>query len=123
MNSLRMKSIVVAMVMALFTATLSYAQTVTGAISGQVTDESGAVIAGAQVVAHNVATGVDTNATANATGNYSIRFLPIGRYELKVAANGFEAQKFPAFSLEVDQTAKLDAKLKVGAASTTTVVE
>lgn len=123
MNSLRMKSIVVAMVMAIFTATLSYAQTVTGAISGQVTDESGAVVAGAQVVAHNIATGVDTNATANATGNYSIRFLPIGRYELTITANGFEAQKFPAFSLEVDQTAKLDAKLKVGAASTTTVVE
>jgi hypothetical protein len=123
MNSLRIKTIVMAMVMAIFTVTLSYAQTVTGAISGQVTDESGAVIAGAQIVAHNIATGVDTKATANETGNYSIRFLPIGRYELTITANGFEAQKFPAFSLEVDQTAKLDAKLKVGAASTTTVVE
>ncbi len=43
-------------------------QTVTGAITGEVTDPSGAVISGAQVVAHNLGTGVDTPATTNASG-------------------------------------------------------
>jgi hypothetical protein len=104
-------------------AGIAHSQTVTGSISGQVTDSTGAVISGAQVVAHNLATGVDSTAATNDTGNYSIRFLPIGQYELNVSANGFQPVKFPAFALEVDQTVKLNAALKVGEATTTTVVQ
>ncbi|HTF72570.1 MAG TPA: carboxypeptidase-like regulatory domain-containing protein, partial [Edaphobacter sp.] len=54
------------------------AQTVTGAVTGTVTDPSGAVVPGATVVAINVATTVRTPATTNSSGVYSIRFLPIG---------------------------------------------
>jgi len=65
------------------------AQTVTGAVTGTVTDPSGAIIPGATVVAINVATTVRTLATTNSAGVYSIRFLPIGNYEMEVAATGF----------------------------------
>ncbi len=99
------------------------AQTVTGSVSGTVTDTSGAVVPSAQVSVHNVATGVDTQATTNAAGVYSIRFLPIGRYEATVTASGFAAQKFPAFALEIDQTAKIDAHLQAGGSTTTVDVE
>jgi len=98
---------------------VSGAQTVTGSVTGEVKDASGAVIPGAHVVAHNLDTGVETGAITNATGVYRIDFLPIGPYELKVQANGFETAALPAFALEVLQTATLNVKLVVGSAATT----
>ncbi len=54
------------------------AQTVTGNITGTVTDSSGAVVSNAHVVAHNVGTGVDSPATTNDTGFYRIQSCPPG---------------------------------------------
>jgi hypothetical protein len=99
------------------------AQTVTGSVSGTVTDASGAVVPSAQVTAHNVATGVDTQANTNASGVYNIRFLPLGQYEVTVEAPGFASAKLPAFALEVNQTVKFDAHLQTGSATTTVNVE
>jgi hypothetical protein len=99
------------------------AQTVTGSVGGTVTDSSGAVVPNAQVTAHNTATGVDTQATTNGAGIYSIRFLPIGVYEVTVQAPGFATAKLPAFALEVAQTVKFDAHLKTGGATTTVDVQ
>ena len=67
----------------------AWAQTVTGSITGQVTDPSGALVSGASVIAENVATGVKTAATSNGAGVYTIRFLPIGSYKVTVEAKGF----------------------------------
>ena len=100
----------------------SRAQTVTGNITGAVTDTSGAVVAGATVMAHNVRTGVDSEVTTNSSGVYDIRFLPIGQYELTVKANGFTTQTVPAFSLEIDQTAKFNVQLTVGSSTQTVTV-
>ena len=43
---------------------------------------------------------------------YTVRFLPIGSYKVTVEANGFATQAIGPFSLEIDQTAKVDATLK-----------
>ena len=98
------------------------AQTVTGALTGTVTDPSGAIIPGATVVAINVATTVRTVATTNSAGVYSIRFLPIGNYQLEVAAKGFAKITLPQFTLEIGQTAKIDSHLSVGANNTSVTV-
>jgi len=95
-------------------AAFSSGQTVTGAITGEVTDPSGAVVVGAQVVAHNLDTGVDTPTVTNPSGLYRIDFLPIGHYQLSVLANGFDKENLPTFSLEVLQTANFNIKLNVG---------
>ncbi len=95
------------------------AQTVTGNITGTVTDASGAVVPGATVTARNVRTGVESQATTNASGVYFIHFLPIGQYELTVKQSGFTSQTVPAFSLEIDQTAKFDVRLTVGSETQT----
>src|ERR1700722_486693 len=98
------------------------AQTVTGTIRGTITDSTGAIVSGAKVTATNVATGVVTTATSNQTGEYSIRFLQIGLYELNVEAAGFQTASYGPFPLEIDQVAKIDIPLTVGAASTTVTV-
>jgi hypothetical protein len=99
------------------------AQTVTGAITGQVMDPSGAMVVGATVTAENAATGVKTMATTNGSGVYTIRFLPIGSYTVTIDAAGFTTEKLAAFTLDINQTVKADAKLKIGTASTVVVEE
>jgi len=102
----------------LFVST-SVAQTVTGSITGEVTDPSGAVVPGAQVTAHDLDTGVNSTAKTDSSGVYFIQYLPIGHYQVTVEASGFERETLPAFSLEALQAAKFNVKLQVGSASTT----
>ena len=109
----------ITLLLTLMFVSAAVAQTVTGTITGEVTDPSGAVVSGAQVVAHNVSTGVDSPTTTNKDGFYRIQSLPIGHYEVTVQAPGFNKETIPEFSLEVLQTANFNVKLTVGAASTT----
>ena len=99
----------------------AWAQTVTGSVTGEVTDPSGALIAHAHVTAENLSTGVKTEGETNSSGVYSLRFLPIGQYRVTVDAAGFGPLSTPVFTLEINQTVKLNEKLSVGAASTVDV--
>lgn len=98
--------------------TSAVGQTVTGSITGQVTDQSGAVVVGGDVIATNTATGVKTAAKTNSSGVYTIRFLPIGTYTLTIDAKGFASQQTAPFALEIAQTVKIDVALKVGTTAT-----
>ncbi len=98
------------------------AQTVTGTVTGTITDQTGAVISGATVVAHNVETGVDSTATSDSAGVYRVSFLPIGHYQVTVSASGFGKETIPSFQLEAVQTATFNVKLSVGSAATTVSV-
>jgi len=98
---------------------VAFTQTDTGSITGEVTDLTGAVVTGAQVIAHNIDTGVDTATTTNLSGVYTIQFLPIGHYQVTVQAKGFETALVPGFNLEVLQTAKFNVALHVGSAAST----
>jgi hypothetical protein len=98
------------------------AQTVTGTVTGTVSDQSGAVIPAAKVVAHSMDTGIDSSATSNAAGIYRIGFLPIGPYQVTLEAAGFGTQTLPVFQLEALQTATFNVKLATGSVSTTVSV-
>lgn len=99
----------------------AFAQTVTGDISGTVTDASGAVVVGAKVTATNLATNISVSAATNKDGIYSIRFLQIGTYKVEVVSRGFVTQDTEPFLLEVSQVAKVDARLKPGSEATIVV--
>lgn len=94
-------------------------QTITGSIVGTVSDKTGAVMAGATVTAQNGSTGVATSTTTNRDGLYNIRFLPVGSYTITASAQGFTSTTIGPFTLEIDQIAKIDAKLQVGGTSST----
>jgi hypothetical protein len=98
---------------------IAFTQTVTGSLTGEVTDPSGAVVPGARVVAHAIETGVDTATTTNSAGVYRIEFLPIGHYQVSVQASGFETASVSSFMLEVLQTVTFNVKLQVGSAAST----
>jgi hypothetical protein len=108
---------------ALFCWSSASAQTVTGSITGVVTDPSGAVVVGAAVTAENTATAVKTSAKTNAAGVYTIRFLPIGTYTLLINATGFAAENIAPFPLEIDQTAKFDVSLRIAGSTVVEVKE
>ena len=81
----------VPVVLLAFTAALD-AQTGTGAVSGTVTDESGAVIPNASVTITNKATGTSRQLTTNAEGLFSAPALLAGEYEVKAELLGFRTQ-------------------------------
>jgi hypothetical protein len=101
--------------------TAAQAQTVTGSITGTVTDSTGALVPHAQVTATDLDTGVRTQQFTNEAGIYTLRFLPIGHYNLAVGSTGFAPVTTAPFSLEINQTVTLNERLAASAA--TTVVE
>jgi hypothetical protein len=115
-------SCLLAMAACLCCSSLVFAQTVTGSVTGEVTDTTGAVIPSATVVAQNVETNVKTSATTNGVGVYTIGFLPIGRYKVSTSAAGFAERTTAPFALEINQTVKLNTVLSVGAAGTSVQV-
>jgi hypothetical protein len=65
------------------------------------------VIPGATVVAINMATSVQTATKTNGGGVYSIRFLPIGNYQVEVSAEGFNKVTLPQVKLEIGSVAAM----------------
>jgi hypothetical protein len=98
---------------------MAVAQTITGSIRGTVTDPSGAVVAGANVTATNVATNVATQTVTNSDGLYNFQFLNLGDYTISASSSGFSTATIGPFRLQIDQIAKINVKLQVGAAATT----
>ena len=74
--------------MALALAAPVQAQTTTATVRGTATDASGAVAAGAEVVATNVDTGAVRRTTTNADGQYVLSAVIPGRYNFVATANG-----------------------------------
>ncbi|HEY2013379.1 MAG TPA: carboxypeptidase regulatory-like domain-containing protein, partial [Bryobacteraceae bacterium] len=93
------------------------AQTITGSITGTVTDPSNAVVANVKVVATNTGTNLTFPTTTNDSGVYNLVFLPIGQYTVTAEAAGFKKVALGPFALEVNQIAKVEIKLEVGEVS------
>src|SRR5512134_2189949 len=91
-------------------ATVAIAQTTTGAITGSVTDPSGATIPNVKVTATHTATNVAQTTQTNDSGVYNFPFLSIGEYTLAAEAQGFKRVVVGPFRLEVNQTARIDPK-------------
>ena len=100
-------------------ANAAFAQEVTATITGTITDQSGAAIAGANVVAKSTERGISYNSTSNESGLYRISNLPVGSYELRVEKEGFQTSVYPAFTLVLNQIARVDVEMKVGQVSQT----
>ena len=92
-----------------------------GAITGTVTDPSGAEVPNAKVTATETGTTFARSITTDASGHYTVPSLRPTGYTLTVQASGFE--KFAQdIVLKADQTATVDVQLHLGSASETVTV-
>jgi hypothetical protein len=87
---------------------------VTASVSGTVKDSTGAIIAGATVIATNTETGISQKETTNAQGYYSFPYLPVGTYDINIQQTGFRAFHKTGIVLLVNDAAVVDASLQVG---------
>jgi hypothetical protein len=102
----------------------AFSQSVTGIISGTVTDATKAPVAGADVIITNADTGVKAwNGKTNESGVYRAPDLHVGRYSIDVSAPGFKHQQVSNIQLLVDQRANIDIALEVGQVSESVKVE
>src|SRR5690348_3158345 len=85
-------------------------------LEGAVTDQTGAVIVGADVKVVATATGISQERSTNTNGYYRFPGLPVGRYSVSVSTNKFKTQVIDDVLLRIDQTRILNITLQVGAA-------
>jgi hypothetical protein len=95
------------------------AQVVGGAISGKVTDASGAAISGAKVSIQNTATGVETTTTTNTQGIYNVPNLLPGNYDARISMTGFEKSLQKDVTVAIGSQSVLNFALKVGSINET----
>ncbi len=101
----------------------AHAQTVSGTILGTVTDSSGSVIPSAKVTIVNEGTGLTRTVQADSNGEFTAPALPTGRYTVIAELTGFKTLTLSNIELGVDQRARIDLKLEVGAMTETISVE
>ncbi|HLL77478.1 MAG TPA: TonB-dependent receptor [Pyrinomonadaceae bacterium] len=98
----------------LFAASAAFAQQTDATVTGEVKDQNGAVVAGAQVSARNLETGFTRNTTSDAEGRYTFASLPVGSYEIRAAKGGFRpfAQQL---RVTIGETSVVNPQLEVEA--------
>src|SRR5262245_12325030 len=104
------------------TLTAVNAQTATGSIVGTVADTSGSVVASAKVVVMNAATNAKLEVVTNSAGEYTAPLLPPGSYSVAVSTPGFRSHQQTGITLQVQQQARIDVVLQVGALTETVQV-
>lgn len=99
------------------------AQSVTGNISGTVTDSTNSPLSGATVTVTNADQGtVAWTGKTNDSGIYRAPSLPVGRYNVAFEAPGFKKRQISQVNLSVDQRADISASLELGAVTETVTV-
>jgi hypothetical protein len=96
-------------------AALALAQFESATLTGVVADASGAVVPRASVRVVNEATNVEAMALADAEGRYTFGNLRPGSYRVIASAPGFKQFVSSGVVLQVNQAARLDMQLTVGA--------
>lgn len=102
----------------LFLASLPLiAADVTATLTGTVRDTSGAVVPGALLTLTNTQTNTSQTSKTGPDGAYFFTSVPVGSYRLIVEQVGFRKYVQEGIVLQVNQAAKQDVALKIGAAN------
>jgi hypothetical protein len=117
----------IALMLAMFLAFLpapSKAQTAgTGALSGTVTDPSGAVVPSAKISVTNQATGATLSVLSTSSGHYLVPLLSPGTYRVEVTKESFKVSSYPNIVVAVTETRTLNLALQVGTVSESVQVD
>jgi hypothetical protein len=100
----------------------AWAQSATASILGQVTDPQGAAVPNAKITVTNVATDVANRTGSDAEGYYRVFDLPIGTYIVTAEHAGFAKLMTDRVPLQINQQARVNLPLVIGAVSQTVEV-
>src|SRR5260370_8600726 len=115
-QSLGLGLVLMALAALLCSANVAWGQDVTAAITGTITDASGAPLAGATITAKDMDRGTVWPATTNTEGIYNTLRIPVASYSLKVEAKGFQTAPYPPFTPSLNQTSRVDMQHQLCAA-------
>lgn len=106
----------------LFAMPFARAQQTLGAISGTVSDTSGALLGDVTATAVEDQTKLTRVVKTNSDGGYQFVNLPIGTYTITFSHDGFETQNMPSILVQADRTVSVNAALKIGSITTSVTV-
>jgi hypothetical protein len=114
------KSLAILLLLTVVNASNLRAQSGTSsALSGSISDATGAVIPNARVKATEVSTGATRTTRSNADGRFLFAQINPGKYRIAVQADGFGAAESQPASVAVGQTTAVNFNLSAAAASQT----
>ena len=116
-NKIRFALSWLALVFAVSHAVPLFAQVTGAALSGTITDASGAVLAAARVTIVNQSTEVTRESVTDKDGFYSAPNLLPGNYDITVTASGFATTSRTGVRLNVGGDQVIDVQMKVGQVS------
>jgi hypothetical protein len=115
-----MKQWILGAILCVGASVLSYGQSATdGAISGTITDTTGAAIPGAQILVHNDGTGADVPLTTDGSGFYKAALLQPGTYSVTVTAQGFSSSRTSSIVVQLNQVTTVSPHLSIGSTAQT----
>ena len=86
---------------------------ITGRLAGTITDEKGAIIPGAQLVAVSHTTNEERIVVTDGAGNYNVSLLLPGAYHVTVKATGFNSAVFDSVQVVITETTMINVRLTV----------
>jgi hypothetical protein len=95
----------------------------TASLSGVVTDPTGAVVPGAHVTVHSLATGIDRSIVTDSAGIYVVPSLQPGNYQVQATATGFSMVTVKQVTLDVDQKVAVNMALPLASTGATVEVQ
>jgi hypothetical protein len=98
------------------------AQVLYGTLTGEVTDPTGAVVAGAKVTALNTGTNVAKTGVTSERGVFAFSDLQPGVYDLTVEAPAFNAATRKSIRVDSNSTRRIDTQLQVAGVTDTVEV-
>jgi carboxypeptidase family protein len=116
-SRLSSRSVLLVLAVLMGLAAVGAAQTISGQISGRITDSSGGVLPGVTVTIVNDGTGFTDTRVTDASGVYTFTNLRVGTYSVSAELEGFRKEQRTGFSLTADGRVSADFSLGVGQVS------
>jgi Carboxypeptidase regulatory-like domain len=100
-----------------------HSQEITGSISGEIRDSTGAVMPAVRVTVRNMETNVAKTVLTGPSGTYRVPFIIFGRYSVSAESPGFKVTRAENIQVSTSEESRVDLALSVGEVNETVTVD